>query len=426
MTPPAFAQGIFSSSFEAAIGQAPLDVVALDGIYPPMSNRRTQRYEYMRTQYLDWYRRQAPANNGGNRGSGEAWRYDPMKTLIEFCRRAALVGDSIPGLCNDAKDTLDEFFERQYWGSSGAYPDCSGGIEGIPRGNQNASRCDFKYGGHGSALHYARSVYGENPYTSQQEQLMKEFCYTQGWAYGWIELDSINDGFTERFGGISLQCLIDLEKAGIDTSSERDEALGILHRSFNFQIQGQVIGAPMHGLNGHECSNNCNGPQWEQWMFSPWMGAAFIMPALWEHWVFLEKDPRIAEMIVKYGEAMLEFGVVDPAQWAPGEGPWRIGSNPTPWVTLYFATPFSKNDNIRLQNSEGWFSDQHNPEAIFVFNLAYFFSCDERFKNRSESMNAYFNQTTAADDPGAVNRVFLWQHRGSASTEWLMENAQCG
>lgn len=401
---------------------------ALDGIYPPMSANGGARWEFQKLQYTDWFNEYAPANNGGSRTSGEAWRYDPMKALVELCRRAALVGESIPGVCQDAEDTVNDYLSRQHWGSSGDDPDCSGGITGVPRGSGTANKCDFKYGGHASALWYAKEVYGQDPYTPQQEQLMKEFCYERGWDFGWRELDDINDGFTERSGGISLQCLVDLQKAGVDTSAEREEAIGILHRSFNFEINGQVIGAPMHGINGHECQNGCSGPEWEHWMFSPWMGSAFIMPALWEHWVFLEKDPRIAEMIVTYGNTMLEYGVVNPDVWAPtsstgAQGDWKIEDNPTDWLTLYFSLPFDKTENISRQNSQGWFSDLHNPQSIFVFNLAYFFSCDERFKTRSDEMQGFFNSANAVENQG---RLFLWQHRGSASTEWLVENANCG
>ena len=40
-------------------------------------------------------------------------------------------------------------------------------------------------------------------------------------------------------------------------------------------------------------------------------------------------------------------------------------------------------------------------------------------------MNAFFNSAAAASNTTGVSRVFLWQHRGSASTEWLLENANC-
>ena len=242
-------------------------------------------------------------------------------------------------------------------------------------------------------------------------------------GHGWVDVDGLEDPFTERSAGISLQCLIDLQKAGVDTNTERVDALNKLYAMFVGNYSGQVVGAPMRSMNGHECSNHC--PNMNYWMFSPWMGSAFLIPALWEHWVFLKKDPRIAQMIVMFGDALLTYGVVRPDIWAPGKGPWRISDNPTPWLTLYFSVPYDIQRNIKVQNNDGWFSGMHNPEAIFALNAAYFFSCDSEFKQRADAMLPFFNQQRAKSDPDKANRAFLWQHRGSASTEWLMENSAC-
>jgi hypothetical protein len=224
--------------------------------------------------------------------------------------------------------------------------------------------------------------------------------------------------FTERNWGIALQCLVDLQKQGVDTSAERTSLIDELYSKTNTA----GVGAPVHGLNGHEGTNLDPDPQ----IFSPWMGSSFLIPALWEHWVFLEKDPRIAELIVKYGDAMMKYGIVNPDEWAPDvEWDWKQGLNTTPWLSLYLAVPDDKTFNIQLQNSEGGYSDSHNPEAIFAINAAYFFSCHKSFKDRSDSMTPYFNDAIANDDPDPLSRIFLWQHRGSASTEWLLENANC-
>ena len=39
---------------------------------------------------------------------------------------------------------------------------------GVTRGGGMANKCDFKYGGHGSAYHYGKSIYGLDPYTDEQ------------------------------------------------------------------------------------------------------------------------------------------------------------------------------------------------------------------------------------------------------------------
>ena len=89
------------------------DTPPLDSVYPPMSAVATTRWEYIKAQYR-WYAKQAPANNNGVRGggNGEAWRYDPMKTLVEICRRSSLLDDPLPGVCEDARDTVKELALR--------------------------------------------------------------------------------------------------------------------------------------------------------------------------------------------------------------------------------------------------------------------------------------------------------------------------
>lgn len=103
----------------------------------------------MKRQYEEWFNSCAPANNGASRGgnTAECWRYDPSKTLYEFARRAALVGDPQPNALVDAQDTAQEFLDRQYFGTSGGWPDCSGGVTDMP----GVDKCDMKYWGHASA-----------------------------------------------------------------------------------------------------------------------------------------------------------------------------------------------------------------------------------------------------------------------------------
>jgi len=381
-----------------------------------MSANGGLRWEYMKAQYNTWYHKQSPNLNNGIRGKGinQAWAFDPMKTLTELCRRSNLTGDNIPGACADATATIAEFFNLQYWGTSGVYPDCSGGITGITKGSGMVNKCDFKYGGHASALHYATELYSQTPYTSTQKEQLKEYCFTRGWN------TNLWQHFTERNWGVSLQCLVDLQKQGVETKSERKLLIDQLYE----KILDSGIGAPLHSLNSHEGSSYSPDRQ----IFSPWMGASFLIPALWEHWVFLEKDPKIADLIVKYGDAMMKYGVVNAKQWAPADRTdwlWMHGSNTTGWLSLYLVLPNDKALNLQLQDANGGYSDSHNPEAIFAINAAYFFSCHEPFKARSEAMMPYFNNAIAQSEPGDSHRMFLWQHRGSASTEWLLENANC-
>jgi hypothetical protein len=70
-----------------------------------------------------------------------------MKTLYEFARRAQLVGDPLPDALVDARQTTQEFLNRQdFTGSMGGFPDCDGGVSNMP----DVDKCDMKYWGHAS------------------------------------------------------------------------------------------------------------------------------------------------------------------------------------------------------------------------------------------------------------------------------------
>lgn len=385
-----------------------------------MSAEAGSRWDFMKTQYQEWFRLCAPTET--QKRAPDCWRYDPMKTLYELARRGSLVGDPMPGALQDARDTTADFLERQYWGSSGTFPDCSGGVDDL----DGVNKCDMKYWGHGSAAYYWQQVEGQPyPYSAQQVNLMKEYCYSQGWAAGFVNVNDLSDLYTERWTGLAIQCLIDFHKAGADVRAELNMALQYQHEMFTGNYSGAVIGAPMHSMNGHECSGYCDNLNY--WMFSPWMGSSFLIPALWEYWVFVRHDPRVASMIVSYGEAMMKHGVVQPNVWTNGTrsaNEWMLVQNPTEWLTLYFGNPYNREQAIGDQDQEGWYSDLHNAEAIFAFSAAYFFSCEQVFRDRVEEMWGFFNRENAIEND-APRRVFLWQHRGSASTEWLLENAAC-
>jgi hypothetical protein len=118
----------------------------------PCHPSRGDRWLFLKQQYQTWFSTCAPANvnNGGQRGgnTAECWRYDPMKTLYEFARRAQLVGDPLPAALVDARQTTQEFLNRQdFTGSMGGFPDCAGGVSNMP----NIDKCDMKYWGHASA-----------------------------------------------------------------------------------------------------------------------------------------------------------------------------------------------------------------------------------------------------------------------------------
>jgi hypothetical protein len=55
--------------------------------------------------------------------------------------------------------------------------------------------------------------------------------------------------------GIAIQCLVDLHKAGVvDVKAELDTAIEYQYAMITGSYSGEVIGAPMHSMDGHECS----------------------------------------------------------------------------------------------------------------------------------------------------------------------------
>ena len=264
-------------------------------------------------------------------------------------------------------------------------------------------------------------------YTAEQAEMMKQYCFEQGWAGGFVNVHDMSDPYTERLTGLALQCLVDLYKANVtNVTTELALVIDYQYAMFTGDYSGRVIGAPMHSMDVHECNGYC--PDMRYWIFSPWQGSAFLIPALWEYYVFVDHDPRVAHLMVLFGDALLTYGIVRPEQWTTDDDmdprSWMSPENPTDWITLYYGNPYNLTQAIMDQDSEGWYSDLHNPEVMFALSAAYFFSCDERLLQRIEEMWDFFQSNNAKNNREPI-RLFLWQHRGSASTEWLLENANC-
>ena len=274
------------------------DIPLLDGLYAPMSNRSSERYEFMLLQYETWFHSCAPDPAVGKlRGdnTAECWKYDPSKTLYELARRVQLVQEeeeiisiinssntvpvvstNVPAssshILQDARDTAQEFLARQdFSGNTGGWPDCAGGVSDMPE----VEKCDMKYWGHASAAWYYQNVSNQDyAYNSRQARLLKEYCVEQGWGAGFVNVTDLSDIYTERSTGLALQCLLDLHKAATtsgggsifnDVSEDMAIAIDYQYAMYTGNYSGQVIGAPIHSLDGHECSGYC--PDMRYWIF---------------------------------------------------------------------------------------------------------------------------------------------------------------
>ena len=145
--------------------------------------------------------------------------------------------------------------------------------------------------------------------------------------------------------------------------------------------------------------------------------SANLVGGLWRAWL-VTGDERIPVMLRDFGRYLEQHGFV-PDDIA---GNWRSTCNAGGTIGWYFSSGLAPREQVvRIQDSEGWGSDAHNPELLMVVAAARHFETDpawrEKFSRRADRLAQYLNRECAA--VSHTPRAFNWQNRNPELT-WLL------
>ena len=382
------------------------------GVAPPMSSAQTPRLDYMMQQF-SWYK-------DTSYDDLNAWLYDRVQLLYELYIRT-----------NDENVHAEALKSAQYYVQQ--YNDasqCKGGW-----GGAGIDPCNFKYT-YASACWYVLKVDGQALCDEQRLSTLYEYYKKTGWnATGILDPGIANPetfNTTERNVGYALMGLQYVYRTAQDQGyvALASNVETTIHQTIQWLYEWQAktaFGAWMHSYNGHEGSGTPGQNDWL--MFSPWQ-SAILTGALWRTWSAgihsdtcgTNNEPCIPEMLIKFAQAMESYGWVDnPKQYEPYA--WSHDANTTGQIAWYIATPDDFAKQLQIQNADGYYSDEHNPENQCQMALGYYFSQDasqkSAFQARYRALDSFYVPAMAniSDPP----RIAAWQNSSNPSCEWLIE-----
>jgi hypothetical protein len=230
--------------------------------------------------------------------------------------------------------------------------------------------------------------------------------------------------FTERLAGLGLiETVAAFELTGKPAYRERVEArVGWLrdHQTHNPDGLGDD-GSWRNSWNVHEndphAGNDVRGA-------SPWMSEN-IIDGLWHAWL-VTSDARIPPMIEAFGQYLERYGWID-AGILVNPHDWRSAcSGAGGQIAWYWSSSKAKTDAlIKIQETDGWYSDGHTVELGLPVAAAYYFEKDPAraaaLKKRFAALgSSYSAECAAASD---TLRRFNWNNRGAGVAQWMMKQA---
>ncbi|MGY1457188.1 MULTISPECIES: hypothetical protein [unclassified Luteimonas] len=297
-------------------------------------------------------------------------------------------------------------------GRGGGWPDCTGGWE-----LDGVNACDTKYSYITPHLLLVALAGDDTRLGAATVQHMVDNQVKGGWGQPLGPYKGAGQPWTERNTGLALEHLVSAyELTGSPATKQHIvDVLDWLHDHQQAPPEGDpVTGAWTHSWQAHEGSTY--DPATDVRGASPWMSAN-IVGGLWRAWL-VTQDERIPVMLRDFGRYLDRHG------FAPDTlaGNWRSTCNVGGIVGWYFSSGTAPEETIvRIQDSEGYGSDAHNPELLMAIAAARHFETDPEWQRalslRAEQLSRYLNPACASVSHTA--RAFNWQNRNPEST-WLL------
>lgn len=227
--------------------------------------------------------------------------------------------------------------------------------------------------------------------------------------------------FTERLAGLGLlETVSAYELTGEARYKVRiDQQIGWLrdHQQHNPDGLGND-GSWRSSWNLHE--NDDWQPATDVRGSSPWMSEN-IIDGLWHAWL-VTGDRRIPPMITGFGRYLEQYGWISPKLLVHPHD-WRNPcSGAAGLIAWYWSSAHADTKTlIRIQESEGWYSDSHNVELALPIAAARYFERDPKqqtaLKRRLDELASSYNNTCA--ELSDTLRRFNWNNRGSGVVQWF-------
>jgi hypothetical protein len=339
-----------------------------------------------------------------------AWLFDRPSTLFKAYVRTGRA------------DYLEAAEESYRWYMAGirrdgppVSPSCGGGW--LPDGKP----CDVKYVYIEPVLLAVALSGDDSMHDAATVEKMADLWHSGGWNGPPGPYRHPRDYFTERLAGLGLvETVAAYELTGEPRYRERiDARVGWLyeHQRANPDGLGDD-GSWRNSWNVHE--NDPNGPD-DVRGTSPWMSEN-IVDGLWHAWL-VTGDPRIPGMITDFGRYLERYGWID-ASLLVSPHDWRNDcSGPGGQIVWYWSSSQAKTPALmKIQESEGWYSDAHNVELGLPVAAAWYFEKDPvqaaALKKRFAALAASYSPACAAISDTV--RRFNWNNRGAGVAQWMM------
>lgn len=340
-----------------------------------------------------------------------AWLFDRPSTLFKAYIRTGRA------------DYLEAAEESYRWYMAGikrdgpaVSPICGGGW--LPDGKP----CDVKYVYIEPILLAVALTGDDSMHDSATVAKMADLWNSGGWNGAPGPYRHPDDYFTERLAGLGLvETVAAFELTGDARYRQRiDARVGWLHDQQRANPDG--LGDDGSWRNSWNVHENDPGGDDDVRGASPWMSEN-IVDGLWHAWLVTD-DTRIPPMLEAFGSYLERYGWID-ASLLVHPHDWRNEcSGAGGQIAWYWSSSHAKTEALmKIQESEGWYSDGHTVELGLPVAAAYYFEKDPAkaaaLKKRFAALSSSYSESCASISD--TLRRFNWNNRGAGVAQWLMK-----
>jgi hypothetical protein len=340
-----------------------------------------------------------------------AWLFDRPSTLFKAYVRTGRA------------DYLEAAEESYRWYMAGikrdgpaVSPICGGGW--MPDGKP----CDVKYVYIEPILLAVALTGDDSMHDSATVAKMADLWNSGGWNGAPGPYRHPDDYFTERLAGLGLiETVAAFELTGDVRYRERIAArVGWLRDQQRANPDG--LGDDGSWRNSWNVHENDPGGDDDVRGASPWMSEN-IVDGLWHAWLVTD-DARIPPMLEAFGAYLERYGWIDPSLLVHPHD-WRNEcSGPGGQIAWYWSSSRANAEVLmKIQETEGWYSDGHTVELGLPVAAAYYFEKDPAkavaLKKRFAALSSSYSESCASISD--TLRRFNWNNRGAGVAQWLMK-----
>lgn len=335
------------------------------------------------------------------------WLFDRTSVIAKLYLRTGQ-----PEILAEAFNSYRFYIDKIKTTGAAGWPQCGGGWE-----YQDKSPCDSKYV-YPEAILLMLGLSGDDTqHDTEMVNLMAAAGQTGGWGTPIEPYDDPGTHFTERHAGLALTGSV----VAYEITGERSH-LDVVHAQIGYLYNHMFLNPDGFGVDGcwrHSWEVHESGPDAYPGNLandrgcSPWMSGNLIGGLFRAYQV--TQDKRIEEMILAFGRFLENHGFIRQAWFDATGNDWRHPcQDGDGTIAAYWSSSTASLQVLtNIQNSEGWYSDSHNPELLLAVKWAHKLETVPQHKaalaDRIRLIENWFNADCAAIS--TTPRAFNWQHR---------------